>query len=91
MSPGRSPVPRIGRVLDVVGLVVFLGGLGTYARAWIGMRRLGAAGADPSAPLFSGMREFQRWWELSRVGIALMVIGGLVALAAAGVAWWLRR
>lgn len=87
----RNPVPRIGRVLDVLGLVVFLAGLGVYGRSWLGMRRLEAEGVDPAAPLFSGMQEFDRMWELSRVGIALMVLGGLVALVAAGVAWWIRR
>lgn len=90
-GPSRAPVPRIGRLLDVVGLVLFVAGLAVYGRAWVGMRGLEAAGADPSAPLFSGMREFDRWWELSRVGVSLMVLGGLIALVAAGVAWWLRR
>lgn len=87
-----SPVPRIGRILDLVGLGLLLAGGGLYGWAWLGMRRLESVQpVSREAGDFAAMARFQDLWELSRVGLAVMVLGVLTAVAAMVVARVLSR
>lgn len=82
------PVPRIGRILDGLGILVFLTGAGVYGRAWCGLRRLED---QPDQPVgeqlsFAAVERFVELQEMSRMGLVLMAVGGVVALVAAVVA-----
>ncbi|HSW28456.1 MAG TPA: hypothetical protein VLH75_03085 [Longimicrobiales bacterium] len=46
-------VSRLGRVLDVVGLVLVLAGVGVSARAWAGFEEVRAYQAAPGAEPFA--------------------------------------
>jgi hypothetical protein len=80
-------VPRIGRVLDVVGLVLFLGGLGVFARAWIGFRAVPSYRATPEEGAFATVRLADSYLRLERIGAGVMVTGIAVFVAA----WWIAR
>ena len=49
-------VRRLGRVLDLVGLLVFLSGAGMSARAWAGFEEVRAYQAEPGDELFAALR-----------------------------------
>lgn len=80
-----APVPRIARLLDLVALLLVVGGALTYGRAYLGMRALerlvGASGG-----LGVAMAEFDRWWRLSRLAAGVFVAGLLAAALAALIA-----
>lgn len=88
------PVPRIGRILDAVGLLVFVAGAGVYGWAWRGLRRLRET--QPAQPIserfetlefsFTAVVRWNRLRELSWLGASLMAIGVAVAVAAAVIA-----
>lgn len=81
------PVPRIGRVLDVVGLVLFLVGAGVYGRAWLGMQRLESVQpVSLDVTDFAALARFDELHQLSRVGLGIMAAGVLMAVAAMVVA-----
>ncbi len=80
----RTGVPRIGRVLDLVGLVLFVGGGAVFARAWIGFGGVRRYKPGPKAPLWSATHMANGFLRLQHVGVALM-LSGLVVFV---VAWW---
>ncbi|NIP58449.1 MAG: hypothetical protein GWM92_09270 [Gemmatimonadetes bacterium] len=81
------PVPRIGRILDLVGLVLFLAGAGLYGWSWLGMRELQAGQPVSEDPThFAAMARFNDLWELSRVGLGFMGAGAVIAVVALVVA-----
>ena len=84
-------VPRWLRAINIVALLLFLGGAGLHVYSWLGMEELRglppAAGAEP----FSGMARFNELWELSRVGTALIVAAAGLAVLAAVAAIVVRR
>lgn len=82
-----SSVPRIGRLLDLAALLLFLIGAGVYGRAWLGFRELRRD--QPVSEIFGefvAMGRFNDFWTMSRTGMWLMAAGGAVALLAAAVA-----
>lgn len=82
-----EPVPRTGRVLDLVGLVLFVAGAGLYGWSWLGMRRLQSTQPTSSDPVgFAAMARFNELWELSRAGMGLMAAGAVAAVVAVAVA-----
>ena len=84
-TPAPAGVPRVGRLLDLFALALLAAGAAAYGRAWAGMRVLqDLTGASPTVG--AAMAEFDRWWRLSRVGIALFAVGVAVGVAAAVVA-----
>lgn len=91
MATHSSPVPRGLRLLNVLSLLLFLAGAGLYIRAWFGMERLQTYEADPEAALFSGLAEFDHFWNLSRIGIwlvwAAVAVAVIAAIAAVVVRW----
>lgn len=86
----KRPVPRVGRILDGVGILLFLAGAGLYARAWWGLRRLESS-PEPSTEdsgAFATVARVEDLHELSDKGLLLMAVGFVVAVVAAAVARW---
>ena len=80
-------VPRIGRVLDLVGLVLFLVGAALYARAWVGFRGVSAFVPQADGPAWSAVAVANRFWRLQKIGAGVMLAG----LAVFVLAWWVAR
>ena len=82
----RAPVPRIGRVLDVVGALLFLSGAVVYARSWLGLRAMDEFTRPEGAPMWAAAEHANALARLGRLGFALMACGVLVGVLAAVVA-----
>jgi len=82
----KRPVPRIGRVLDLVGALVFLAGAALYGRSWLGLRGMDEFRAAPGDEPWAAVARADALARLGRVGFAVMAAGVLVAVAAAVVA-----
>ena len=80
-------VRRVGRVLDLVGILVFLCGAGMSARAWAGFEEVRAYQAAPGDEPFTALRLHDRYSLLQRAGGVVMVAGVAVFVAA----WWVGR
>ena len=80
-------VPRIGRILDLAGLLLFLAGAGCYARAWFGFRGMPTYVPDPDGELRTAVQVADGFWRLQKIGVGLMVAGIGVFV----VAWWKAR
>ena len=80
-------VRRLGRLLDVVGLVLLLAGAGASARAWTGFEEVRTYQAAPGAEPFAALRLHDRYARLQGAGTALIVAGVGVFVAA----WWVGR
>lgn len=83
----RAQVPRIGRVLDLVGVVLFLAGGAVFARAWLGFKAVHAYQPTPEEGLWAATRLANHWLRVQWVGGAVMLAGLAVFLAA----WWVAR
>lgn len=80
-------VPLIGRVLDVVGLAVFMGGAGVAGWAWLGFERVRDFQPAPDSPPWAAMRLADGYGRLQQVGVGLMLLGAAVFV----LAWWAAR
>lgn len=80
------PVPRAGRVLDVVGALLFLAGALLYARSWLGLRAMDQFERVPGDTHGSALEYADALARLGRIGFGLMAAGALVAVIAALVA-----
>jgi hypothetical protein len=80
-------VPRIGRILDLVGLLLFLVGGGLYARAWLGFRSVPDFEPGVGGSAFAATELADGFRPIQHVGTALMVAGVAVFIAA----WWVAR
>jgi hypothetical protein len=80
-------VRRLGRVLDLVGLLVFLSGAGMSARAWAGFEEVRAYQAAPGEAPFAALRMHDRYSRIQRAG-GLAMLGGVAVFVAA---WWVAR
>ena len=83
----RRDVPRIGRILDLIGLGLFLAGGATFVRAWMGFTAVRAYQPTPDEGLWAATRLANHWLRIQWVGGALMLAGVAVFLAA----WWVAR
>lgn len=83
----RTGVPRIGRLLDLLGLLLFVGGGAVFARAWAGFGAVRHYKPGPHEPLWSATRLANGYLRLQHIGVALMVVGAAVFV----VAWWTAR
>ncbi len=77
-----TPVPRIGRVLDAIGLTVFLVGGGLVARAWIGFQSVPDFQRAPGDVSAAAVAYADGFWRLQKIGVALMVVGVAVFVGA---------
>jgi len=80
-------VPRIGRILDLAGLLLFLAGAGCYTRAWFGFQSLPEHLPDPNGELWAAVQIADGFLGLQRLGVGLMLAGMAVFV----VAWWMAR
>ena len=80
-------VPRVGRLLDLVGLVLFAGGGAAVIWAWLGFRRVMAYEAPSDAPAWSAVEMANGYWRTQKIGVVLMVAG----IAVFVVAWRVAR
>ena len=80
------PVPRIGRVLDAIGALIFLGGALLYARSWFGLRDMDSFQRGSEDVAFAAVEHADALSRLGRVGLAVMAAGVLVGVIAAIVA-----
>ena len=80
-------VPRIGRILDLAGLVLFLGGAAFFAWAWAGFRDVPAFVPDPNGEPWAAVRLADGYLRLQWIGGALMLAGVATFVAA----WWRAR
>jgi len=93
MSEAPSPrsrtrrVSRLGRLLDVVGLLLLLAGAGMAARAWAGFEEVRTYQATAADGPFAALRLHDRYARLQRAGTMVMVAGVAVFVAA----WWVAR
>ena len=79
----RRPVSRIGRLLDIVGLMILTAGAACYVYAYVGLRDLEGVREGAGAAPFASIVRFDKLWKLSRLGIGLAVTGLVVAVGAA--------
>ena len=80
-------VPRLGRVLDLAGLLLFLVGGALYARAWIGFQGVPEFERPEHGTVFAATELADSFRTMARWGIALMIVGIMVFVAA----WWVAR
>jgi hypothetical protein len=76
-------VPRIGRLLDLAGFVLFLGGAAVAARAWTGFRSL----PDDVPTDGNAVAVADGFWRLQKIGTWMMITGVAVFV----LAWWVAR
>ena len=80
------PVPRIGRALDLLGLLLFLAGAALYVRSWLGLRSMEEFERAPGDPVFAAVEYADGLARTGRIGFGLMAAGAVVAVIAAVVA-----
>jgi hypothetical protein len=80
-------VSRVGRMLDLVGLLLFAAGVAVFARAWIGFRSVPDMQPSPDGPAWAAVQVADGYLRLQRVGAGLMLVGVAVFVTA----WWVAR
>lgn len=80
----RQNVPRIGRILDLVGLLLFVLGGGVWLRAWFGFQQVRHYQPQPGDPLWSATHRANGFLRLQHLGMEVMAAGVAVFV----VAWW---
>lgn len=80
-------VPRIGRVLDLVGLIIFAAGGVFFVRAWIGFRGVPDYVPPAESRPWAAVGVADGYWRLQKVGAGLMIAG----IAVFVLAWWSAR
>lgn len=84
----RTPkVSRLGRLLDLAGLLFLLAGAGMAARAWAGFEEVRSYQATAVDEPFAALRLHDHYTRVQRTGVVLMVAGVAVFVAA----WWVGR
>lgn len=79
-------VPRIGRVLDALGLLLFLGGAAVYLWTWMELRAMDRFQRAPGDALFAAVERADHVSMISRIGAGIMAAGVLVFVIAAVIA-----
>jgi len=77
----------MGRILDLLGLALFLGGAAVATRAWIGFRGLPDDLPSPGTSAVSAVAVADGFWRLQKIGTGLMIAGVAVFI----IAWWIAR
>ena len=86
-SAMSTRVPLIGRILDVVGLLVFVVGGGLFVRAWIGFQSVPEFQRSPEDLPAAAVQYADGFWRLQRIGVAFMIVGIVIFVAA----WFIAR
>lgn len=79
-------VPRIGRTLDALGVLLFVAGGALYLRSWLGLRSMDDFERAPGDPVFAAVEYTDGLARTGRIGFGLMAAGAVVAVIAALVA-----
>jgi len=82
-----TTVPRIGRIFDLLGLLLLLSGAGLVVRASIGFRDVQAYTPKADDLPMAAVRLADGFWRMEKAGIALILLGVAVFVAA----WWVAR
>ncbi|MDT8341666.1 MAG: hypothetical protein RQ751_09165 [Longimicrobiales bacterium] len=80
-------LPRKSRLLDLVGMLLFLVGVGLYAWAWVGLAGVPDFVPDPADPPFATVRHANGLMRVQRAGWGFMGAGMAVFVGA----WWVGR
>lgn len=80
-------VPRVGRILDLVGLLLFLSGAAAFVWAWIGFQDIPGEVPPVGAEPWATVRVADGYWQIQKIGTALMLTG----VSAFVLAWWVAR
>jgi hypothetical protein len=87
----RRPVTRLGRILDIVSLVVILAGALLFVQAFLGMKTLRdqreTEFVSGTTEAYAALNQYYRLQRLSYLGAGVAALGIGVALSAA----WLNR
>lgn len=87
----KGDVPRIGRVLDAVGLALFVAGAGVYGWSWLGLRSMDEFRRAPGDSPYAAVERADALASLGRIGFYFMAAGAVVAVLAAVVARRIAR
>lgn len=82
----KPAVPRLGRMLDLVGALLFLAGAAVYARSWLGLRAMDRFERAAGDSAHAALEHADALARLGAVGFGLMSAGAVVAVLAALVA-----
>jgi len=82
-----NEVPKIGRVLDALGLVLFLAGGAVFAWAWMGFTAVRGYQPTPEEGPWAATRLANHYLRVQWVGGAMMAAAVVVFVAA----WWMAR
>jgi hypothetical protein len=77
-------VSVLGRVIDLAGLTLLVGGGTLWARAWLGFRSLPDYRRDPGGEVWATVQIADGYGRLQTIGVGLMILGIAVFVAA----WW---
>ena len=80
-------VPRIGRLMDLAGLLLFVAGGALYARAWAGFQQVPTIERPEGGAAFSMVELANGYSRIQNTGATLMLFGVAVFV----VAWWTAR
>ncbi|MDH3206315.1 MAG: hypothetical protein OEO79_06875 [Gemmatimonadota bacterium] len=80
-------VPRIGRILDLAGLLLFLGGGAIFVWAWLGFQGVPELVPALEEQARSAIAVANRYWRLQKIGTGFMIAGVAVFV----LAWWVAR
>lgn len=80
-------VPRIGRLLDLTGLLVFASGAAVFARSWAGFRSVPGYVPPPGGPPWAAVGVADGYWRLQKIGTIFMIAGVVIFV----LAWWSVR
>lgn len=80
-------VPRIGRILDLVGLLFLLVGVGVYGFAWVGFQGVPDFDRPEHGTIFAATEMADGYRTMEHVGVAVMLVGVAVFVCA----WWVAR
>lgn len=75
-------VPRLGRLLDVAGLLLVVGGAASYLYAYAGLERIRTGETVITGTMFATLNETSAYSRISDIGMALAVAGVLTFVAA---------
>ncbi|MCG6957136.1 MAG: hypothetical protein LJF04_14200 [Gemmatimonadetes bacterium] len=78
-------VSRLGRLLDLAGLLLFLVGAAVFVRAWIGLEGVRHYQAAPDDLPWAATRLASSYVHVQHVGGGIMLAGIAVFVAA----WWM--
>lgn len=78
-------VSSTGRILDLLGLILFVVGGGVFVRAWLGFQSVRHYNPSPDDRPWAAMHLANGYQRLQHVGGIIMLAGVAVFVAA----WWI--